>query len=176
MDIHPALRGADWARSLPAGGHPVDAEVLAAIVASLADQQELWRGLVRHDPRERWYERVALTDSVEVWLISWWEAQGTAVHDHGGAAGALAVVGGVLQETLWRPSQPPAWRLLPSGTVLPVPVETIHRVENVFTLPATSIHAYSPPGVEMTEYPLSAPAPVHHRPLVEPALAFAAAA
>ncbi len=176
MDIHPALRGADWARSLPAGGHSVDAEVLAAIVASLAEQPELWRGLVRHDPRARWYERVALTDSVDVWLISWWEGQHTAVHDHCGAAGALAVVGGVLQETLWRPAQAAASRLLPSGSVLTVPVETIHRVGNVFTLPATSIHAYSPPGQGMTEYPLSAPAPVRHRPLVEPAPVFAAAA
>lgn len=175
MDIHPALRGAAWARSLPVGSHSVDTETLAAIVAALAGQPELWRGLVRHDPHMRWYERVALTDTVEVWLISWWEGQQTTVHDHGGASGALAVVGGVLQETLWRPGATPSSRLLASGSVLEVPEETVHRVGNVFTLPATSIHAYSPPGLEMTEYPLTAPAPVA-TPVFEPLPVYAMAA
>src|SRR5690348_14976522 len=29
------------------------------------------RGLVRHDPVQRWYGRIALTDQIEVWLIGW---------------------------------------------------------------------------------------------------------
>jgi predicted metal-dependent enzyme (double-stranded beta helix superfamily) len=158
MDIHPALRGAAWARSLPAGSHPVDAESLAAVVSALAVRPDLWQGLVRHDPLVRWYERVALTDTVEVWLIGWWPGQHTPLHDHGGASGALAVVEGVLEETLLRPSQPARSRVLPVGTVLRLPPSTIHRVGNVHAVPATSIHAYSPPGLEMTAY---APVPVH---------------
>src|SRR5438477_596864 len=121
MDIHPALRGAAWARSLPVGGPPVDSETLAALVAELADRPDLWAHLVRHDPRVRWYERVALTGTVEVWLIGWCHGQHTPMHDHGGASGAVAVVGGVLQETTLWPSRPPASRLLPSGTLLEVP-------------------------------------------------------
>jgi predicted metal-dependent enzyme (double-stranded beta helix superfamily) len=160
MDIHPALRGAAWARSLPAGGHPVDDEVLAAVVSALADRPDLWQGLVRHDRLVRRYERVALTDTVEVWLIGWWSGQHTPVHDHGGASGALAVVGGVLEETVVRPSRPARSRLLPTGTVLRLPPSTIHRVGNVHALPATSIHAYSPPGLEMTAYATPVPVPV----------------
>jgi predicted metal-dependent enzyme (double-stranded beta helix superfamily) len=160
MDIHPALRGAAWARSLPAGGLPVDDEVLAAVVSALADRPDLWQGLVRHDRLVRRYERVALTDTVEVWLIGWWSGQHTPVHDHGGASGALAVVGGVLEETLVRPSRPARSRLLPAGTVLRLPPSTIHRVGNVHALPATSIHAYSPPGLEMTAYATPESAPV----------------
>ena len=139
MDIHPALRGAAWARSLPVGGPPVDSETLAALVAELADRPDLWAHLV-------------LTDTVEVWLIGWCHGQHTPMHDHGGASGAVAVVGGVLQETTLRPSRPPASRLLPSGTLLEVPPAVIHRVGNVFPVPATSIHAYSPPELEMKTF------------------------
>ena len=135
---------------------PVDSETLAALVAELAERQDLWAHLVRHDPQVRWYERVALTDTVEVWLIGWWHGQHTPMHDHGGASG---VVGGVLQETILRPSLPPASRLLPSGTLIEVPPAAIHRVGNVFPVPATSIHAYSPPGLEMTSYEQALPAP-----------------
>src|SRR5258708_18607963 len=160
MDIPPALRGAAWARRPPAGGLPADDEVLAAVVSALADRPDLWQGLVRHDRLVRRYERVALTDTVEVWLIGWWSGQHTPVHDHGGASGALAVVGGVLEETVVRPSRPARSRLLPTGTVLRLPPSTIHRVGNVHALPATSIHAYSPPGLEMTAYPTPVPVSV----------------
>jgi Cysteine dioxygenase type I len=159
MDIHPALRGAVWTRSLPVGGQPVDSETLAALVAGLADRPDLWADLVRHAPLVRWYERVALTDTVEVWLIGWWRDQHTPMHDHGGASGALAVVGGVLQETTLRPARPAVSRLLPSGTLIEVPPAVIHRVGNVFPVPATSIHAYSPPNLEMTSYEQALPAP-----------------
>jgi predicted metal-dependent enzyme (double-stranded beta helix superfamily) len=169
MDIHPALRGAAWARSLPAGGLPVDDEVLAAVVSELAVRPDLWRGLARHDRLVRWYERVALTGTVEVWLIGWWPGQHTPLHDHGGASGALAVVGGVLEETLVRPSRPARTRRLPAGTLLRMPPSTIHRVGNAHALPATSIHAYSPPGLEMNAYASAVPVPVP-----VPALAMAA--
>lgn len=159
MDIHPALRGAAWTRSLPVAGPPVDSATLAALVAELADRQELWAHLVRHDPQVRWYRRVALTETVEVWLIGWWQGQHTPMHDHGGASGAVAVVGGVLQETILRPSVPAISRLLPSGTLIEVPPSAIHRVGNVFPVPATSIHAYSPPQLEMTTYEQALPAP-----------------
>jgi predicted metal-dependent enzyme (double-stranded beta helix superfamily) len=160
MDIHPALRGAAWARSLPAGGHPVDAESLAAVVSALAERPHLWAELVRHNPLTRWYERVALTDTVEVWLIGWWLGQHTSLHDHGGASGAVAVVGGALQETVVpAPGWPSRSRLLRTGSVLRVHPATVHRVGNVDPQPATSIHAYSPPGLEMTFYEQALPAP-----------------
>ena len=98
MDIHPALRGATWARRLPAGSVRLDAGELATVVAELALQPDLWESLVRHDRRVRWYRRVALTEAVEVWLIGWWPGQHTPLHGHGGAAGALTVVSGELEE------------------------------------------------------------------------------
>ena len=160
MDIHPALRGAAWARSLPAGSLPVDAETLAAVVSALAERPDLWAALVRHDPQMRWYERVALTDTVEVWLIGWCWGQHTSLHDHGGASGAVAVVGGTLRETVVpAPGWPSRSRLLHTGSLLRVPPTTVHRVGNVHALAATSIHAYSPPALPMTTYDRALPVP-----------------
>ncbi|HEY2703694.1 MAG TPA: cysteine dioxygenase family protein [Candidatus Dormibacteraeota bacterium] len=160
MDIHPALRGAAWARSLPAGGNPVDAETLAAVVSALAERPDLWAELVQHNPRMRWYERVALTDTVEVWLIGWCWGQHTSLHDHGGASGAVAVVGGTLRETVVpAPGWPSRSRLLHTGSLLRVPPTTVHRVGNDHPRAATSIHAYSPPGLEMTTFDQALPVP-----------------
>src|SRR3712207_8332217 len=36
----------------------------------------------------------------QVWLLSWLPGQGTGLHDHGGSAGALAVVRGTLSEAV----------------------------------------------------------------------------
>jgi hypothetical protein len=59
------------------------------------------RRTARHDPAARWYLRLALTDRVEVWLLTWTPGQGTRPHDHGGASGAYTVMAGELTET-WR--------------------------------------------------------------------------
>jgi predicted metal-dependent enzyme (double-stranded beta helix superfamily) len=151
MDIHLNLRGSPWSRRLPRGG-TLDADELAGLVSTLAVQPELWQDLVRHDPCTRWYRRVALTDAIEVWLIGWWPGQRTALHDHGGASGAVAVVGGTLQETRVGPPWSLGSRLLHRGSVLRVAPSVIHQVGNVQAFPATSIHAYSPPMLEMTTY------------------------
>jgi predicted metal-dependent enzyme (double-stranded beta helix superfamily) len=154
MQIHPALRGTTWSSGLPAVGQHLDADRLAGIVSALASRADLWRDLVRHDPHRRWYRRVALTDAVDVWLIGWCPGQSTPLHDHGGASGAVAVVGGSLVEVVV-PSPPGAVRsqTLHRGALLRVPPDTVHRVGNDHRLVlATSIHAYSPPGLDLTEY------------------------
>lgn len=151
MDIHHSLRDTSWWRALPKGGI-LDADELAGVVSALAVQPELWQDLVCHDPHSRWYQRVALTDAIEVWLIGWWPGQHTPLHDHGGASGAVAVVGGVLQETRVIPPWEISSRLLPRGSVLRVVPQVVHQVGNVHAFPATSIHAYSPPLLEMTTY------------------------
>ena len=53
----------------------------------------------RFDRAERWHLRLALTEEVEVWLLTWTPWQGTEQHDHGGAAGAYTVLHGELTET-----------------------------------------------------------------------------
>jgi predicted metal-dependent enzyme (double-stranded beta helix superfamily) len=118
-----------------------------------------WLTRVRLNPSGRWYERIHLDDSHEVWVISWLPGQAAGFHDHGGSAGAFTVVWGTLVE-----------RRMAGGTttgqVLAVPVGAggsrvfgpryIHDVRNAAAAAvAVSVHAYSPPLPEMSRYDLT---------------------
>jgi predicted metal-dependent enzyme (double-stranded beta helix superfamily) len=133
---------------------PAEPEELIELLVALAARPRLWRPLVRHDPRRRWYERLLLTDAAEVWLIGWAPGQSTSVHDHGGAAGALTAVEGALSEEEFSADLQLTRRSLHStGSAAGFAETHIHRVSNLSARNATSIHAYSPPGREMREHP-----------------------
>ena len=131
------------------------ADVVQALAASPAD----WIARVRLNPAGRWYERIHLDDSHEVWVISWLPGQATGFHDHGGSAGAFAVVWGTLMER--------RLAAVTTGQVVAKPVGAggsrafgpryIHDVRNAAaSAVAVSVHAYSPPLPEMTRYDLTA--------------------
>ena len=128
------------------------ADVVQALAASPAD----WIARVRLNPAGRWYERIHLDDSHEVWVISWLPGQATGFHDHGGA---FAVVWGTLMER--------RLAAVTTGQVVAKPVGAggsrafgpryIHDVRNAAaSAVAVSVHAYSPPLPEMTRYDLTA--------------------
>src|SRR5450432_131167 len=71
---------------------------LGQLVGSIAGRPERWRDIVRFDAGERWYQRLELTNDLEVWLLSWLPGQGTGFHDHGEAVGAFTVAQGELTE------------------------------------------------------------------------------
>jgi predicted metal-dependent enzyme (double-stranded beta helix superfamily) len=132
---------------------PVGPGQLIDLTAALASRPQLWRRLVRHDQETRWYKRLLLTSAVEVWLIGWAAGQSTSVHDHGGAAGALTVVEGALDEEEFDSEL----RLLRRGlhrakTSAGFAPAHVHRIFNQSRCNATSLHAYSPPGQQMREY------------------------
>ncbi|MGF7234630.1 MAG: cysteine dioxygenase [Frankia sp.] len=123
---------------------------LTGLTGRLAAADWLWRPLVRHDPNGRWYTRLMLSGVVEVWLIGWNPGQSTPVHDHGGAMGAMTVVDGILTEEGYSPDWSPTFaRRHTAGRTLGFPAHHIHRVSGAGAGPATSIHAYSPPGLPM---------------------------
>ena len=135
------------------------ARQLADVVRRLAGNPAGWAGRVRLNPAGRWYERIHLDDSHEVWVISWLPGQATGFHDHGGSAGAFAVVWGTLMER---------WVVgaTTTGQVLAKPVGAggarafgpryIHDVRNAAaSAVAVSVHAYSPPLLAMTRYDLT---------------------
>ncbi|MDQ2815137.1 MAG: cysteine dioxygenase [Actinomycetota bacterium] len=140
-------------------GRLLGARQLTDVVQRLAASPAQWLTRVRLNPDGRWYERIHLDDSHEVWVISWLPGQATGFHDHGGSAGAFAVVWGTLIER----------RVVggvATGQVLAKPVKAggsrafgpryIHDVRNVATSAvAVSVHAYSPPLPEMTRYDLT---------------------
>ena len=146
----------------PATGQPgrlLGARQLADVARRLASSPAEWLTRVRLNPAGRWYERIHLDDSHEVWVISWLPGQETGFHDHGGSAGAFAVVWGTLVER----------RVVggvATGQVLAKPVGAggsrsfgpryIHDVRNAMpSAVAVSVHAYSPPLPQMTRYELT---------------------
>src|SRR5262249_45680451 len=86
------------ARARVRPGQLLGARQLAEVVRRLAASPADWLGRVRLNPAGRWYERIHLDDSHEVWVISWLPGQATGFHDHGGSAGAFAVGWGTLME------------------------------------------------------------------------------
>ena len=120
---------------------------LLGVARELGTERERWLELVEHRPDERWFTRVAADDDFDVWLIGWDSFQGVELHDHGGAAGVLYVVDGMLQETAATRRAPRRLteQTLPAGTARAFGSEHVHRVVNPTARPATSLHLYSPP-------------------------------
>ncbi|MEP7022304.1 MAG: cysteine dioxygenase family protein [Actinomycetota bacterium] len=135
---------------------------LGRIVDSIARQPGRWRDIVRFDAGQRWYQRLELTDDLEVWLLSWLPGQGTGFHDHGEAVGAFTVAQGELAERIVpaRQTEPRA-RPFAAGQVRPFGPAHVHDVVNVSSGPAVSVHAYSPPLTAMRRYELTGSGLVH---------------
>jgi hypothetical protein len=99
----------------------------------------------------RCWVRVAATDAYDAWLISWPAGGAVDFHDHGGSAGAIAVVSGELTEV--RPaSGARSQRVLSVGAVHDVSAEAVHDVLNTGKDRALSVHVYAPPLASMTFY------------------------
>lgn len=128
---------------------------------------------VRFASPQRWWARLALTEEVEVWLLSWLPGQHTEPHDHGGASGAFSVVLGSLSETYRYPGGPVQQRPHDVGSAIGFGAGRAHQVWNTTLAQAATVHAYSPPLVPTREYdslwdiPASIPPLPPHRTLAE---------
>ncbi|WP_156753471.1 cysteine dioxygenase [Actinokineospora pegani] len=152
-EIHPALdtpllhdlisdRSPLWT---PADLRTLTSTVAARLRAPLTEAAEFT------EPK-RWWARLALTDEVELWLLTWLPGQRTRPHDHGGASGSFTVLLGELAETYRYPQGPIRHRLHKTGAALGFGQGRAHQVQNLGTTPAASVHAYSPPLVETRQY------------------------
>jgi predicted metal-dependent enzyme (double-stranded beta helix superfamily) len=130
---------------------------LAAEVRRLTATPAEWVARVRLDPEGRWYERIAVSDCYEVWLISWLPGQSTGFHDHGSSAGAFGVVWGALDECVVPRSGTEALvTRVNAGEVRAFGRRYVHDVRNsAVGSVAVSVHAYSPPLSTMTRYDLT---------------------
>lgn len=130
--------------------------VLRDLTAALSATPEVWRPVIQHRPDARWYTRLVLSATVEVWLIGWYPGQQTEIHDHGGALGALTVAQGCVEEDRydrsWTISQV---RRHATGAAVGFGAAHVHRVANRSPEIATTIHAYSPPELPMRFGPAS---------------------
>jgi hypothetical protein len=113
---------------------------------------------VQYDAQNRWHQRLYRDQRLDIWLISWMPTQGTQLHDHGGSAGAFAVLSGRLNEAVYR-RDPSSSSLTEydrdAGTAIGFGSRYVHDVRNLSDTPAVSVHAYSPPLSSMNFYDVS---------------------
>jgi rhodanese-related sulfurtransferase/predicted metal-dependent enzyme (double-stranded beta helix superfamily) len=124
-------------------------EQLANVVSEFASSDE-WLDRVRLRSQGRWYERLYVGPTYDIWAIAWMPGQSTGFHDHGGSSGAFIVKTGALEEH--RPGE--ATLTVRSGQPRAFGPDYAHDVRNASSAPAISIHAYSPPLSDMNEYEL----------------------
>jgi predicted metal-dependent enzyme (double-stranded beta helix superfamily) len=131
---------------------------LPAIATRLAEQRSLWQPLIEYDPVSRYYVRPAAEPGFEAWLLTWLPGQGTGWHDHGGSAGAFAVLDGTLTEQhavvspYGSPRIVPGSRDIGAGALRAFGRRHVHRVANDGMSAAVSLHVYAPALVEMNRY------------------------
>ncbi len=127
-------------------------EWLRGACRQLVSAAASWPQCFGEAPAERSYRRLARSGQLEAWLIWWPEGGRLRLHDHGGAAGALGVVSGQLDETYVLPGGALSQRVLGAGQSVAFAGDHIHDVVNRRPSGATSVHVYSPPAANLTFY------------------------
>lgn len=130
----------------------------ASLAMGLAAHPERWWRLLDYRSDTRWYRLLERTEQHEVWLLSWLPGQGTDLHDHGPASGAFAIAAGTLTERVVaaKPDRPPVevTRALSTGRCRAFGPHYVHHVTNTGTVPAVSVHVYTPGLTVMNRYRL----------------------
>lgn len=139
-----------------------------ALLADVVADRESWWPLLHFAADRRWYHRYVSAPEHEIWLLTWLPGQRTGLHDHGTAAGAIAVVAGALTEHVIRPdlavAAPPDLALagggpgrltslhLGAGSTRLFGPSHLHELVHTGAEPAVSVHVYSPRLSRMTRY------------------------
>ncbi len=134
------------------GARTLDTDALSLLVGSLASRTELWKPLVVCDRARRRYRLMLDDDRLDIWVLSWMPGQSTGYHDHGNSNVALAAVQGCVLERQIRVGSASLERELRPGVVQPGPAGYIHSVAHHAGAPAVTLHAYSPPLVQVGQY------------------------
>jgi hypothetical protein len=128
------------------GADPLPGQ-LADLVAGIAADPGRWRPLVQPDRPGGWWVPLPRTAGIEVALVGWAPGQATTAHDHGGAAGAWAVLEGELVEDHFHDlswsARPRRTRVGPGRTVESGP-DHVHVVANPGPGWALTIQAHTP--------------------------------
>ena len=129
-----------------------------SLAMTLAAHPERWRPLLDYCTDTRWYRLLERTEQHEVWLLSWLPDQGTDLHDHGPASGAFAIAAGTLTERVVAAklvrSPVETTRTLNAGRCRAFGPHYVHQVTNTGSIPAVSVHVYTPALTVMNRYRL----------------------
>jgi DNA-binding SARP family transcriptional activator len=138
---------------------------LGELTRSLGAARETWEHLVRHDPRQRVFERLLSPPGTEAWLMCWMPGHDSGPHDHDISSGAVTVVEGELTEEQfgWDASTSPT--AYGSGETFGFGPSDVHRVVHSGVAPTIAIHAYSPPLRGLGSYARGRHGELHRHPL-----------
>jgi predicted metal-dependent enzyme (double-stranded beta helix superfamily) len=131
---------------------PLAAPELVAVALGFMRAHDGWRHQIDFDPDNRFSLLLYVDDSVDVWLCTWLPGQTTGLHDHGGSAGAVAVVSGRLSERRLARGGRVSHRTIRTGRSTSFTPAVVHDVGNRRKEPAVSLHTYSPPLSRMSFY------------------------
>ena len=126
---------------------------LADILSGLVGRADQWHAIAQFPREGRWWQRLQNTGEIDLWLLTWRTGHSTHLHDHGGSAGAFAVVQGELTEirvTLDR--QATRSTIIAAGETSRMSASTVHDLYNAGPAAAISLHAYPPPLTRQTFY------------------------
>jgi hypothetical protein len=127
-------------------------DALGDLVSAIALRAEIWTPLTICDPDRRRYRLLFEDDRLDIWVLSWMPGQATGFHDHGSSAVALTAVQGAVLERQIRLGDASIERALAPGAMQLGAAGYIHSVTHLAGLPAVTVHAYSPPLVQVGQY------------------------
>jgi predicted metal-dependent enzyme (double-stranded beta helix superfamily) len=137
-------------------GTPPNVNHLVALARRYVAVRTQWPVQPRFTADRRWYYRLAADDQHEAWLLTWLPGQHTDLHDHGSASGAFIVLSGaVTEEVVCDDAARLQTTSIASGGLRVFGPHHVHRVGNVGTVPAMSLHVYAPALSAMTRYALT---------------------
>jgi predicted metal-dependent enzyme (double-stranded beta helix superfamily) len=147
-----ALAEAAAELAVPYGAGSLDCDELGALVASIAERRDLWTPLVVSDRLRRRYRLMFEDERLDVWVLSWMPGQATGYHDHADSNVALTALRGSVLERRLRAGKESVEQWLRPGVLRKGPAGYIHSVAHGAGEPAVTLHAYSPPLVEVGQY------------------------
>lgn len=162
---HRAARRSHPAGSAKGGVSDRPGTELVEIAGSLSGAALDWAGSLAgplveggggRTPVERHWERLDGVEGVSAYAIVWPPGSSVGFHDHGGTAGAMAVVRGTLHETivLCRPGRR-FWtrtHAVHAGEHVTFDRSHVHRVANSDEIRALRVHVYGPRLRSMTHF------------------------
>ena len=142
FDTDPWLAAGD--RAVHSSGCDRSERLVTAIAEGLAAVAVPWELATGGSPDERRYQLIVATDAYDAWLIHWPAGSALEAHDHGGSAGAFAVVSGLLEEHSVV-GDLEVTRRVGAGESVFFGADHVHAVVNPNDTAATSVHVYTPP-------------------------------
>jgi predicted metal-dependent enzyme (double-stranded beta helix superfamily) len=118
---------------------------LGELTRSIGGARATWEHLVRHDPRQRVFERLPSPSGTEAWLMCWMPGQDSGAHDHDISSGAVTVIEGELTEEQFGWDAPASLTAYGAGETFGFGPSDVHRIVHSGVAPTTAIHAFSPP-------------------------------